>query len=121
MLFKRYRQLAHEAVGMTQDVVTLAQVEIKEEIAERLSVVPALAIAALIAPIALLFVCVAILVTAWDTQYRVLVAWLLPLVMALCSVGLVLWSRSRWQHWRPFMSATRFEIAETYQWLKQHL
>jgi hypothetical protein len=50
----------------------------------------------------LCFICIAVLITAWDTPYRILTAWLVAIAWALIAMGCVLLARFMMKGSSPF-------------------
>jgi hypothetical protein len=121
MFFKRYRELAQEAFGKAEDICALAQGEFREEVRERVGVLPALAGGVLAGLLACGFACAALLIVAWDTPYRIPVALGLPLALGGLAGVLLGMARTRWRRRKEFFNLTRVELRESYWWLKHRL
>lgn len=120
MRLREYAGTAREALGMVEDLTALAMAEMRQELRSRMKYLAGLAIAAVLGFIAVLYLGIVALVFAWDTEYRTATAiavLLLPLAAAVAIAFLVLrqWRNDRW------LSVTRAESREFYQWLKSKL
>lgn len=99
----------------------LARLEWKVERARLMQLAIGLAILALAGMLALAFVSLAIIVTWWDTEHRVLVAWLVCAAHALIAlVGLFMWRYAQMRKDRRF-AGLRAELAADRAWFEQRL
>ena len=99
----------------------LARLEWKVERARLMQLAIGLAIMALAGMLALAFVSLAIIVTWWDTEHRVLVAWLVCAAHALIAlVGLFMWRYAQMRKDRRF-AGLRAELAADRAWFEQRL
>jgi hypothetical protein len=67
----------------------------------------------------LCFICVALLITEWDTPYRILAAWLLALAWGLVATGCVVLGRSLMKGNSPFKNIAS-EVALDLSVIKTH-
>jgi uncharacterized membrane protein YqjE len=88
------RRLATAIVSHVAARGELLAVEIAEEKQRLVKTVIAAGLIVLTAVLALVFAGALLIVWAWDTEYRMLVAALLPVVFALITIGSLLWLRS---------------------------
>lgn len=99
----------------------LARLEWKVERARLMQLAIGLAIMALAGMLALAFVSLAIIVTWWDTEHRVLVAWLVCAAHAFIAlVGLFMWRYAQMRKDRRF-AGLRAELAADRAWFEQRL
>ena len=120
MRIREYAGTARAALGMAEDLSQLALIELREELRARAKYLAGLAIAGLLGVLALFYVGIAIIVLAWETEYRIasaLAVFILPLVAAAIIAMVVMrrWRNDRW------LAATREETREFYLWLKTKL
>ncbi len=120
MRLRAYMAMTREALSMTEDLAALALIELRAEIRSRMKYVLALAIAAVLVVVAIIFAGVMTLVIAWDTQYRIAIAIGLALVPLVASACIALPFTRRWRN-DQWLSATRSESREFYTWLKSKL
>ena len=120
MRIREYAGTARAALSMAEDLSQLAVLEFREELRSRVKYIAALAIAILLGVLAVFYVGIAVIVLAWETDYRVasaIAVFLLPLALA---VGIALTVLHRWRNDR-WLTATREESRELYLWLKTKL
>jgi hypothetical protein len=67
----------------------------------------------------LCFICIALLVTEWDTPYRILAAWLVAIAWALIAAGCVLLARFMMKGSSPFKNISS-EMALDLSVIKAH-
>lgn len=113
------------ALHETQDALAsrceLARLEWKVERARLMQLAIGLGILALGGLLALAFVSLAIIVTWWDTEHRVMVTWLVCAAHGLVAlVGLFMWRYAQMRKDRRF-AGLRAELAADREWLAHRL
>lgn len=120
MRIREYAGTARAALSMVEDLSQLAVIEFREELRSRVRYMAALAIAVLLGLLAVFYVGIAVIVLAWETDYRIAAAIAVFLVPMAVAVGIALMVLRRWRNDR-WLSATREESREFYLWLKTKL
>lgn len=116
---RKSKKLYAIALTRLHDYKELLRIEMKLQGRGVGVIVASYALAALFGLLAIMFLGAAIIVAAWDSGHRALVAWLVVVMYAALAGGLLLFARK--SHAESALSTLRDEIKHDYDVLKESL
>lgn len=116
---RKSKKLYAIALNRMHDYKELLRIEMKLQGRGVGVVVASYAMAMIFVLLAAIFIGVAIIVTAWDTDYRTEVAWLLVLLYALLAGGLLYFAKRF--HAESAISTLKNELRRDYDAIKESL
>ncbi|MBI1890098.1 MAG: phage holin family protein [Burkholderiales bacterium] len=116
---KKSKQLFAIALNRLHDYKELARIEMKLQGRSVGVQVAAYVLAAILAVMAILFIGAAIIVTAWDSDYRTLAAWLVVLLYGGLAAGCLMFVKH--YHGESTLTTLRSELRRDMDTLKESL